>query len=415
MNRREYFAHFMTLLTGTASAQLVNLLSYALLARLYSPVEFGSFAVFLAVVAIPVAIACGRFDLAIPVAKPYQAQSVFWLCICLSVVSGLVSSAVLLIYFLIAGGLSLLAVPLIGLTVTLGGICASSTMLLLRNDGYRLTSMAVVARTLVGNGVQIGFGFVAASGYALMLGYSIGLAIQAAMLFWGLRRAVHWARPRRRGILVAFRRFRRQVTVDIPSAIIGATSLNLLTWFLFALYGPAVVGFYAMANRLIVTPLGVFNDTLSQVFFQKASRADRERGSFWPELKFNLLSSTAIAVALIAGILLFARPFLSLYLGEQWLPSADLLILIAPMLAARSISVSIATAVFVLRRPQWLLSLNIGTSLGYVGVFLSALAITASEADYLSRTSTIIVMIYAIFIVSLIVATRRRAAGHRSV
>lgn len=407
VNRREYFRHFMTLLSGTALAQVFNLASYPILGRLYDPIAFGVFAVFVAIAAVPVAVACGRFDLAVPIARPGQALAVFWLCVLIAVGAGVLSTGGLLGYALAVGGVPLIMVPLIGLAVTLGGVSACSSLLLLRHDGYRLTSTAVIARTLAGNGVQIGLGLIAPTGQNLIIGYVLGVAVQCALLLWGLRRIIHWRVPRRSRLRAAFARFRPQVAIDVPSTLIGATAINLLTWFLLVLFGPVAVGFYAMANRLAITPLALFNDTLSQVFFQKASRAERERGGFWPELKLNLLSSSVIAVAILGGILLLARPFIAVFLGEKWLPSADVLILIAPLLAVRSVGVSIATAVFVLRRPQWLLFLNIANAVAYTAVFLSALGFAMGERTYLLTTSLAVSVVYAVFILGIARAARR--------
>lgn len=412
VNRREYFRHFMMLLSGSAGAQVINLASYPLLARLYGPLEFGIFAVFLAVAAVPVAIACGRFDLAVPIARPHLARAVFWLCVLIASAAGLVSALLMAGYLIVVGGLPWIIAPLLGVTVALGGYCAAGTMLSLRHDGYRINSAAILARTVVGNGAQILLALtVAASGMNLILGYCLGLLVHAAMLRWALHDVLGRRFPRRPALRAAFFRFRAQVAIDIPSTVIGATALNLLTWFLLLLYGPLSVGFYALANRIAVTPLAVFNDTLSQVFFQKASKADRERGHFWPELKLNLLLSTGIAIVVLAGILLVARPVIAIYLGETWLPSADMLILLAPMLAVRSVGVSVATAVFVLGRPAWLLYLNIALAVGYAAIAGWAWLADWPLDAYLIGSATAISAVYLVLIVALATAARQRVQG----
>lgn len=408
VNRREYFRHFMMLLTGSAGAQVINLASYPILARLYDPLEFGIFAVFLAISAVPVAIACGRFDLAVPIARPHLARTVHALCILIAIGAGLISVIGVGVYIAIAGSYSWTMAPLIGASVFLGGYCAASTMLSLRHDGYRVNSFAIIARTVVGNGAQIALALAfAASGLNLILGYCLGQLIQALMLHRALRGIATWKIPPRRALRLAFTRFRAQVAIDIPSTILGATALNLLTWFLLILYGPLAVGFYAIANRIAVTPLAVFNDTLSQVFFQKASKAERERGSFWPELKLNLAAAGAVAIVVLIGILLVAPPIIGVYLGERWLPSAETLVLLAPMLAIRSIGVSVATSVFVLRKPSWLLYLNIALVAGYSFGFLWAWTTGAIERNFLIATVVSISVVYIIFTLVIAWATYR--------
>ena len=72
MNIRLYLRQSFMLLFGNGAAQLINLASYVILARLYAPGEFGGFALFMTVVGVFGPIACGRFDLIIQSAPDRQ-------------------------------------------------------------------------------------------------------------------------------------------------------------------------------------------------------------------------------------------------------------------------------------------------------------------------------------------------------
>src|SRR6476659_6265715 len=98
MDRRQYFRQFMIILTGNGAAQAVNLLSYPFLGRLYSPKEFGVFAMFVAGSAIVGAALYWHFS---------GKQEGFWLPI------------------------------LFGITVALTGITQTLSMFLMRHDRYR--------------------------------------------------------------------------------------------------------------------------------------------------------------------------------------------------------------------------------------------------------------------------------------
>ena len=91
MNRRQYFRHFVELLTGTAAAQLITLALYPLLGRLYRPEDFGVLALFTTASAILGAVACARYDIALPISRHSARFAVFWLCVALSLVIGAVS------------------------------------------------------------------------------------------------------------------------------------------------------------------------------------------------------------------------------------------------------------------------------------------------------------------------------------
>ena len=130
-------------------------------------------------------------------------------------------------------------------------------------------------------------------------------------------------------------------------------------------------------------PLQLFNDSLSQVFFQRAARAQEERGEFWQEFRFTLLWSGLISLAMLLGMIFLARPVLAIYLGPGWDLAATILIIMAPMLAIRSVTMSLATTVFVLRRPEWLLFHNIAGVVAIAGAFAFAWGTGAGLTEFL--------------------------------
>jgi lipopolysaccharide exporter len=362
MDRRQFFGQFLALFTGTAAAQLFNLASYPLLARLYTPTQFGLFGAFVAAAAIPGAIACGRFELGITTAPAAGRKAMLWLCIMVALgVSSLATLGIAAYWWWIATPLLGLLVPLLFLTILLTGVANAVTMYLMRHEAFRFASTGVVVRTAVTVGVQLGAALIWPSAAGLIAGFALGLIAQTAMGLYLTRRDHGIGRPRLDQMRAMFRRFRRQVSVDIPSTLLAALSLHLLPFFLQFLYGIKAVGFYSVGQRIAVLPLQLFNDSLSQVFFQRAARAQEERGEFWREFRFTLLASGVISLAMLAGLVLLARPVVRIYLGPGWDMAGTILVIMAPMLAIRSVTMSLATTVFVLKRPGWLFAHNVAS------------------------------------------------------
>jgi O-antigen/teichoic acid export membrane protein len=398
MNRREYLKHFAVLFTGTVAAQLLNLASYPILARIYSPADFGVFATFVASAAIPSVLACGRFELAVPTAPNWGRFAILWLCLAVSVGTGLISAVGSAIYWLLKDGAVTPILPvLFGLCVFLSGFCAAGTLYLMRHNYYRMSSASVVMRTGGAVATQLLLGLTWKSPLALIIGFATGLLSQALLLAWSMWTHVPPRRSSRAQVAALFRRYRRQVSVDIPSAFIAAVSLNLLTLLLANLYGQKIVGYYALAQRIAILPLQLFNDSLSQIFFQKAARAQEERGHFWNEMRFNLLTSGALSVGMLVLIFMFARPLTKLYLGPTWGPAADMLVLLAPMLAMRSLTMSIATAVFVVRRAHWLFAHNIANASLLILAYLAARTLGLGIMPFLTLAVVLLTLEYAIF------------------
>jgi O-antigen/teichoic acid export membrane protein len=404
MDRRQYLRHFAMLFSGTVAGQALNLASYPLLARIYSPAAFGAFATFIAATAVPGAIACLRFDLAVPTAPKWGRFAILWLCVFISAAAGLISILGSAVYWLAVERTFNPMLPvLFGLTIFITGFCLAATLYLMRHDQYRSTSVSAVARTGATALTQLGLGLFSPSSFSLIVGSVVGLIVQGFMLAWAMRVHARPRPPRRSQMLALFRRYRRQVAVDIPGTILAIGSMNMPTFVIAALFGQRIVGYYGFAQRIAILPLQLFNDSLSQVFFQKAARAHEESGHFWPELRFNLIATTLVSLGTVAGIWLFAKPVVALYLGSQWSPVATMLIVLAPMLGIRSVAYSITPSIFVLRRVHWRFIHFVIEAVLHAICYAVAIAEGLSSIQYLMLLSALFGLEWLRFLVQMII------------
>jgi lipopolysaccharide exporter len=409
LNRGQFSRQFLALFSGTILAQLFNLASYPILSRLYTPADFGLFGTFIAASAIPGAIACGRFELAITTAPHAGRRAVLWLCFTIALAVSLLATMLVTAWWYYANvpGITILA-PMLFLAVLLTGVTNATTMFLMRHDNFRFASVGVVVRTATTVIVQLGFALLWPSPMGLVIGFCLGLAAQGLMGLFISSRSQGLGRPRVRQMRAMAGRFRKQVSVDMPGTLLAALSLNLLPFFLQFLYGVKAVGYYSMGQRIAVLPLQLFNDSLSQVFFQRAARAQEERGEFWQEYRFTLFWSGLISLAMLVGMVLLARPLLAIYLGPGWDMAATILIIMAPMLAIRSVTMSLATTVFVLKRPAWLFYHNIGAVTATAAAFAGAWAAGMGLEHFLMLLAALQAAELAVFFAVITRAARRQ-------
>lgn len=362
MDTRRFFNQFLALFSGTAVAQLFNLASYPLLARLYTPTDFGLFGTFVAASAIPGAVACGRFELAIATAPEEGRRGILWLCFLVALGTSMIATLLAsLWWFHTATPAIATLVPAMFLATLLTGISNATSMYLIRHDAFRSASTAVVIRTACTVIAQLGFAHAGYTATGLVVGFCIGLIAQAAFGLVMSKRSLPFGGPQMTEIRAMFARFRGQVSVDLPSTLLSAFSFNLIPFVLQFLFGIRAVGYYSVGQRIAVLPLQLFNDSLSQVFFQRAARAQEERGEFWREFRLTLFWSGLLSLGMLFGLLFLAEPVVTIYLGPGWEMAGTILVLLAPMLAIRSVTMSLATTVFVLNKPAWLLYHNIGS------------------------------------------------------
>ena len=399
MDVRLYLKHYFSLLSGTVIAQLINFFAYPALTRMYTPHDFGVFGIFLATLAIIGNISCGRLDAVIQAASFSNRFSVYVLSQIVNLSVSIISTVLLLFYAAFFDGIiDMTLAVMIGISIFLTGYCNASSIFLLKHEEYNLNSISIVLRTLLTALPQIGLFFLLPNAYGLAGGFCFGFLCQAIFLALSIRRTVAWRASSVRKLRFVLQRYRRYPLFDIPSTLLSSLSMHALNFFLLILYSTDVAGFYSMAFRLAALPATIFSNTLAQVYFQKASKAFQEAGTFWAETKFNLQVSCALVILIFVPLVFLAKPVIGLYLGKDWIMSAQIIIWLLPMISLRFISNSIATTGLVVGKPQWLLYNNIAVALAVLVSFLIAYFWLLPLSVYLIVHSAIMSGVHVLFI-----------------
>jgi O-antigen/teichoic acid export membrane protein len=174
------------------------------------------------------------------------------------------------------------------------------------------------------------------------------------------------------------------------------------------LYSREQVGYYSLAFRIAILPLTLFSGSLSEVFFQKASASYRRNGTFWNELRFNIVVSACLSLFIFGPLGLLARPIFAFALGARWVPAADMLVLLLPMLLVRFVSATIQTAPLVVGRVSFLLFQHLGLLAVILAAYAAAKAWSLDIDQYLLLGATMMAGVYLAYVVSIAATTRHK-------
>lgn len=399
MDRRLYIKHISVLVSGSALAQLINLASYPIITRIYSPHSFGILTLFISITAIIGSISCLRFEIFVQSSKEYQKISVYKLCLLISVAVAFATTVGVFTYILFIQETSEIYIaPMAGLVVFLSGYVNASSLLLLREEEFRIRSSSFVLRTLLTAVPQVLLFFVFPGAVGLVVGFCVGMLAQALLLGVAVHRRFGSRAVSIRRVRTMFMRFRGQAVINVPSILLSAFSLSAMSLFVAILYNPVVVGLYGLAFRLAALPLSLLANSLSEVFFQRGAKAFRQNGKFWNEMKFSLVTSSAISVAAFLALGLFAEPLLTFYLGREWREVPAFVVYLAPMLALRFVCVATQAMPLIVHRPRWLFLSNVALVAAMVMVFIFAYLVSLDVMTYIIFTSILLSVLYVIII-----------------
>ncbi len=357
--RGEFGRGITALVLGTGGAQLIVIATSPILTRLYSPSDYGAFAVATSILSVLITVTCLRYDYAIPLPESdVVAANVLGLALMSALCTSLLAALVLILFggqLLALFGAGALApyVGLLALGQLGGGVVSAFT-----NWAVRTKAFPEIARMRLTQGValvtvQIGAGLLRAGAPGLLVGDVTGRVMGSTRLARGAWRehAAAFRSITRPGIAAAASRYRRFPIYSSGSALLATLGLQAPVLLLAAYYGTEVSGQYALAARICAVPLTLVAVAVGQVFVAEAARLARGDPALLRSLfvrTTRTLAIVAIGPAILAMVL--APLVFRLIFGEGW-PAAGLYVaILVPTYTIEFVTASTGDILYVLER-----------------------------------------------------------------
>ncbi|WP_206751738.1 lipopolysaccharide biosynthesis protein [Rhodothermus marinus] len=351
VSQSSFFRGVIAIAGGTALAQAVGVLLSPLLTRLYTPEAVGLWGLFMSFLGVTSVAATLRYEVAIVAASSEEeALALTRSSLVLGLGVGLLGALALeglrrghlLGYGALPAWASFLAFP---------ALVAFAWGTALRYYGVRRGAFGRVGRFTVTQGVarplaQLLLAFLGGAG--LLLGEVLGRFLGLIAL-WRLlpRTSGPWFSP---GVLA---RYRTYPLVQLPSGFLNMLALMAPVPVFTALYGPAVGGGLALAQRVVGLPVSLIGAAVADVFYGRAAELARER----PQALRGFLLATAFRLFLLAlpfGLALWflAPRFAPWVFGSAWEEAGRMMAAMAPWMVAQMTVSSVSRAVF-LSKKAW--------------------------------------------------------------
>lgn len=356
------------MMTGTAVAQFVPVLISPILTRIFTPDDFGILTVFLSYSMIASTIISGKYEMAIMLPQKHEeAARLGGLATLLTVLLSSLFMIVLIVFrnsFINLPGAEKISRWLLILPVT-AGLVAYGNILnywVSRNKDFAAISKGKFIQTLSSSSVNIGVGLFSPFPWVLIIGNLLGQMMNAFYLtLVVIRKQAGYFRH------ISFKQFsavackyRKFPFYDIPNSLSYSISTQGMNLFFSRFFGDAVLGYYAMVQRVLITPFSFISLSFTQVFFEKmASVYNNNRDEFNKYLK----------KAQNRLIVYFAFPFFSFVLlskfiipfifGHDWDEMYRYIFVLSPMIFF-TLTTSPYTYIFkIINKQEIALALNI--------------------------------------------------------
>lgn len=399
----EFAKNISMLVGGAALARVISILAAPIIARLYAPDDFGVAALFVAIAVVLNSVSSLRYENAIVLPDAWESASIL---IKLATILLSVFCLLLLLFFgfvFVTGwqapgletiGVWVVAIPFAVLLLGAGNILRQWAI---REKRFKGIAHSDAGDSVVTAGSRIMLGTLFGSSvYGLILGYFSGTAAKLAILLRGAKGRLN---PHGKDVISrkelsdTASRYRNFPVYNAPTALLSAVSDHLVVLFMGAIYAPAVVGYYAMGNRLVQMPMGTIGKSVQQVFLQKAVELHREGKKLGAALMKTTIGLLLIGSPVFVLLYMYGMPLFEFVLGDRWGMAGRYAEILAPLLLVL-FALAPSTAIFVvLERQRLFLFFQVARLVVISSVFMIAVYWEMSSIDTLRLYSGLGVLV----------------------
>lgn len=360
--------NIVILMTGAAAAQALTLLSVPVISRLYNPSSFGLLSVCGTVVLLAVPLNSIRYEMAIvPASSEDDATGLLMLACGISMVTGaaigfLIHSRALL------SALGVITVRRYTWMVAAAVIVSGMAQALQQYAIRRRRFPRIAASQAVQSGVSASGQICSAMGnrggpFGLLMGYLLGLVAGAVVLKSDVGFAITtWWRNHKRSVVRSLWHLAKQYR-DYPCFLpwggfldVAAQKLPILMIPTF--FGVQFLGLYAIADRLLRTPLSLVGQASSQVLFQKMT--ERNVQVRMPEVLMMWATLMTLgSLVPFATLVCFGSSIFSLALGKPWAGAGTIAALLVPLYWGALVVSPVSSLLIVANRQRILVTIQV--------------------------------------------------------
>jgi O-antigen/teichoic acid export membrane protein len=331
---------------SSALVQLFPLMTAPIIARLYTPAEFGIYAVFFALSSI----LAGVSALALTNATLLEAEdgdAAHATLLAMTVVA--LFCALLMILILAVPRAAQIAMlgeavvpylPWIPGSALLSGIFTCLYTWAIRVEKFHLLGRNRLVLGASTAGLQIGIGLMNPGAIGFILANLIGYGLAVLLLVAPFLRDLQRLRPSF-GLKSGLAQLKKHQTLPlwtVPANLVNSVCSFLPDLLIGRLFGVAQLGQFSLASRMVNFPLTFIATSAQDIFRQQAAQEFNEHGHCRQTFNRFIALMAIVAVGLLIPIILIVPYVFPIIFGSQWDQSGALIQAIGLLLIVRFVS-----------------------------------------------------------------------------
>ncbi len=404
--KSEFSRNVLTLMTGTTIAQAIPIAISPILTRIYTPEDFGVFALFVAIASIFGSIANGRYELAIMLPKKDEdAINIFALGFIITVSISLILLILVILfhdYFVTllnneSIGIWLYFVPIAVFFIGLYNILNYFNN---RKKYYKDIANATIIKSIITAVIQLSVGFLKGGASGLISGQLISQMFANMRLFKNIIKDKFLiSKISKVKIIALAKRYKNFPKFSMWGILANTLSRHLINILVASFYSVTTLGFYSLVQRILGMPSALIGGSIGQVFFQQATKEKQETGKAIKTFNSTVKKLIIIGIPSFGILFFIVEDVFALIFGEEWRIAGMYAQIIVPLFFIRFISSTVSIINVVFEQQKIGLYIHILLFIGSLGSFYISNILVLSFNDFLYIFTLILSLEYIIFLI----------------
>ncbi|HLG35395.1 MAG TPA: oligosaccharide flippase family protein [Bacteroidia bacterium] len=325
----QFFKNALILISGTTVAHLIPFILYPVFTRLFTPADFGLFALFIGIISWVDVVSTGRYELAVVIPEKDEDS--------INVVAGGISfllvicTLLYIIVFLFGDFISVHLNSssiknwfwLVPPAVFVMGIGKIFNNWLIRKKSFKAFAYNKIFQRIIEGISTLGF-YVSKFSNGLIAGDFTGrFSLAVISIFQATREGFAFNRINRKKLLDNIKRYKIYPLYNTVPALLNAGCGLLPVFLISAFYTEEITGYFNLSRQLLAIPIALISANVSQVLLKDISEKRNAQKFIYADMKSLFYKLAVMSVLFIVVLYFFSTFLFGFFFGQDWKISGE--------------------------------------------------------------------------------------------
>ncbi|MDX4048463.1 oligosaccharide flippase family protein [Aliarcobacter skirrowii] len=340
--KSEFSKNTLTLMIGSALAQVIPILISPILTRVYTPEEFGIFALYIAFISIGASLVTAKYETAILL--PKKEENAKYLVYISSIFALFFSLLFLIVYLVFDKQLNdfFKVTNSVFYFVPFGIFLFAIYAILLqwtnRKKEYKNMNKNRLIQASSISIFQVLIGLFNKISLGLVLSDMLGRIIAVILILKRVLKQVRLTTFSLKKAISLVRRYKKFPKYEMPATVINITSYELVYIIIPIYFSSTTAGLYFLVFRVLMTPVGFIGTAITEVFKNRAIEDLNKYNSCRNIYKKIFLFLFLIGIFPLSVITIWGQEIFSVVFGDEWREAGLYAQILTPLALLRLVS-----------------------------------------------------------------------------